>query len=188
MALENLKHIVMKRQKCIWHLKTLLTLMSVLYDDVQMDHQTARNTKVLIFFLDPIRVFIVFIIQYSKSHYKGMKKMIHFWHLLTNFKRKYTIYRTYIICFGRLWYCFLLFISSSILLQISLSNKYCKLNSRLLIESFSLSFLEQKTLNDCILSGVARSFKWGGGGQSVEGRENREIFENLCIKITFLAH
>ena len=29
------------------HLFIFLTLMSVLYDDVQMDHQTARDTKVL---------------------------------------------------------------------------------------------------------------------------------------------
>ena len=89
--------------------------------------------------IDPIRVFIFFIIQHSKSHYKGMKKMIHFWHLQTNVKRKYTVYRIYIISFGRLWYCFLLFISSSILLQISLSNKYCKLNSR---QSFPVLFLK----------------------------------------------
>ena len=33
---------------------------------------------IILFCFDPIRVFIVFIIQHSKSHYKGMKKMIHF--------------------------------------------------------------------------------------------------------------
>ena len=35
-------------------------------------------------------------------------------------------------------------------------------------------------------SGVAKIFKQGS--QSTEGRDSREIFENCCIKMKFLAH
>ena len=51
--------------------------------------QKKYNQTLSIFVLDPIWVFIVFIIQHSKSHYKWMKRMMHFWHLLTNKKNIY---------------------------------------------------------------------------------------------------
>ena len=41
------------------------------------------------------------------------------------------------------------------------------------------------------VSGVYRIFQWGrgGGGQSMEGRQGREISENYCIKMVFIfAH
>ena len=37
-------------------------------------------------------------------------------------------------------------------------------------------------------SGVARVFQQGGGGGIAEGKEGREIFETLCIKMAYFAH